>query len=274
MGRPRCVNRIDERFGKLAAEGKAAFIPFVTAGDPDLGTTERIILAIEKQGADVIELGFPFSDPVADGPVIQASYTRALSKGQRTEDIFRMVESVRRASQIPIVAMISYSLVFRTGFDGFLERACRAGMDGATIPDLPVEEMGGPQKAARERGFHLVCFVTPATTARRLSMIVPMAGGFIYYVSVRGITGVRDSLPPDLAQNIGRLKALTRVPVAVGFGISKPEHARAVAQVADGVIVGSALVKCVRTAVERGADPVHEVAELAGRMARAAKREE
>ena len=265
------MNRIDATLAELATERSAAFIPFVTAGDPGLATSARIIVAAAREGADIIELGFPFSDPVADGPVIQASYTRALAGGQHSEDIFRMVESVRGKSDIAIAAMISYSLVFRMGFDAFLERACRAGIDGATIPDLPVEETEGLHEAAAKRDFRLVCFVTPATTSRRRSMIVRFAKGFIYYISVRGITGERDRMPDDLAENIRELKSRTDVPIAVGFGVSKPEHARAVAQVADGVIVGSALVKRIHEAAERGEDPVEPAAGFIARMAAATK---
>jgi len=260
------VNKIDAQFAQLRASGQAAFIPFVTAGDPDLDTSARIIGAAERAGADIIELGFPFSDPVADGPVIQASYTRALARGQTTEDAFRMVESVRRSVRIPMVAMISYSLVFRMGFGRFLERAARAGMDGATIPDLPIEEAEGLHEQADQHNFRLICFVTPATTERRRALIVRVARGFIYYISVRGITGARDALPADLVDNITTLKSLTSVPVAVGFGISKPEHARAVARIADGVIVGSALVSCIRQAVAQGEDPVQKSADLVGGM--------
>jgi len=266
------VNRIDETFRKLARADRAAFIPFLTAGDPDLDVTRRIILGAERAGADIIELGFPFSDPIADGPTIQDSYTRVLAGGQRSEAVFRLVESVRGESQIPVVAMISYSLVFRMGFERFLARALQAGLDGATIPDLPVEEMAGLKEAARERGFHLICFVTPATTAQRRSAIVSGAAGFIYYISVRGITGERDALPEGLTENIAALKALTDVPVAVGFGISKPAQAEAVARVADGVIVGSAIVKRMREASERGEDPVQAATEFIAAMAGAARR--
>jgi tryptophan synthase alpha chain len=265
------VNRIDQAFQRLRANGQAAFIPFLTAGDPDLDVTARIMLEAGEAGADMIELGFPFSDPIADGPTIQNSYTRVLARGQSSEDVFRLVESVRPQSEIPIVAMISYSLVFRMGFDRFLERACLAGLDGATIPDLPVEEMAQLRPAARQRGFYLICFATPATTPARRWMIVSAAAGFIYYIAVRGITGERDALPEDLVRNIRALKALTDVPVAVGFGISKPAHARAVAQVADGVIVGSAIVKRIHEASERDEDPVGAAAGFMRDMARAVK---
>jgi tryptophan synthase alpha chain len=263
------VNRIDATFEALAAQNQAAFIPFLTAGDPDLGTTRRTIAAVADAGADVIELGFPFSDPIADGPTIQASYTRALDGGQRTEDVFRMVEALRAESQIPVVAMISYSLVYRMGFDAFLDRAIAAGIDGATIPDLPVEEMEPLRGEADRRDFRLVCFVTPATTDARRTMAARLARGFIYYISVRGITGARDRMPADLAENIGKLKSQTQVPVAVGFGISRPEHARAVGQVADGVIVGSALVSRMHGAAKSGGDPVRVAADFVAQMATA-----
>ena len=265
------MNRIDATFGRLRQEGHAAFVPFVTAGDPDLQTTERIIVAAGQAGADVIELGFPFSDPVADGPVIQASYTRALACGQRTEDVFRMAKSVRDKSEIAIVAMISYSLVFRMGFETFLEDATRAGIDGATIPDLPVEETEGLREAADQHEFRLICFVTPATTDRRRSVITRSAKGFIYYIAVRGITGERDRIPDDLAENIRQLKSRTDVPIAVGFGVSRPEHARAVARVADGVIVGSALVKRIHQAAGRDDDPVETAVRFIADMAAASK---
>jgi tryptophan synthase alpha chain len=267
------TNRIDDAFQKLRQKRMAAFIPFLTAGDPDLETTGRIILGAQKAGGDIIELGFPFSDPVADGPTIQASYTRALQRGQRVEDVFRLVESVRTRSDIPLVAMISWTLVFHMGFERFLDRALKAGLDGATIPDLPVEEMGPLCPRAEERDFHLVPFVTPATTPQRRAMVVSLAKGFIYYISVRGITGERDAVPADLAENLRRLKAQTDVPVAVGFGISKPAHAHSVAQHADGVIVGSAIVKRINEAHERGANPVAAACDLIGELSRAAKGE-
>jgi len=265
------VNRIDSAFQALRARGRVAFIPFVTAGDPDLETTRRIILAAQEAGADIIELGFPFSDPIADGPTIQASYTRVLARGQRNEDVFRLVERLRKDCDIPIVAMISYSLVFPMGFDRFLDRAVAAGIDGATIPDLPFEEMQPFRVAAEEKGFHLVCFVTPATQGERRRRIISMARGFIYYIAVRGITGERDELPRDLTENILDVKSMASVPVAVGFGISSPAQARAAAGVADGVIVGSAIVKRIQAAAESGGDPVVAASGFIAEMARAAK---
>ena len=249
------MNRIDARFKELKSAGRAAFIPFFTAGDPDAETTVRLMAGAEEAGADVIELGFPFSDPIADGPTIQASYTRVLDRGQHVDEVFAMVRRAREAGcRLPVVAMISYSIVFRVGFEEFLDTAVEAGLDGATIPDLPVEEAARFFGPAAERNFRLVCFITPATAPARRAMVAHHAAGFIYYISVRGITGARASLPPDLAENLKQLRSLTSTPVAVGFGISTPEQAAAVARVADGVVVGSAFVRHVQEAASAGRD--------------------
>jgi len=163
------MNRIDARFAQLKNQGKAAFIPFFTAGDPDRATTLRLLRGAEEAGADLIELGVPFSDPIADGPTIQNSYHRALRSGQTTDDVFELVRTARNASagcRLPIVAMVSYSIVFRMGFGGFVERALTAGIDGATIPDLPVDEAEGLFAQAEERGFRLICFVAPQRRTR------------------------------------------------------------------------------------------------------------
>jgi tryptophan synthase alpha chain len=249
------MNRIDDLFGQLRREGRAAFIPFFTAGDPDLGTSARLLGALAAAGADLVELGFPYSDPLADGPTIQNSYHRALAKGLRLADVFDMVARARSACDLPIVAMISYSLVYRMGAASFLDRALGAGLDGATVPDLPIEESRDLLRQARDRDFHLVCFATPATKGRRREMVARHAAGFIYYISVRGITGERATLPEDLQANISELRSMTDVPVAVGFGISTPEHAAAAARIADGVIVGSAIVRRMAPAGADGGDP-------------------
>ncbi len=249
------MNRIDQRFAQLKEDGRAAFIPFFTAGDPDHGTTVRLLTGAEAAGADVIELGFPFSDPIADGPTIQDSYYRTLEGGQPVADVFDMVREARPECALPIVAMASYSLVYRMGFERFVETALEAGIDGATIPDLPVDEAEDLFAPAEQAGFRLVCFLTPATRGARRAMVAEHARGFIYYISVRGITGARAELPEDLGDNLRDLKSLTDVPVAVGFGVSTPEQARAVAHVADGVIVGSAIVKRMAQASAEGGCP-------------------
>ncbi len=265
------MNRIDARFQKLQADGETAFIPFFTAGDPNADATVRLLKEAEGAGADVIELGFPFSDPVADGPTIQASYTRVLERGQHVSEIFDMVRAAREETELPVVAMASFSLVHRMGMETFIGRAMECGIDGATIPDLPIEEALGFFPMTEEKGFRLVCFVTPATTAERRGRILEHARGFIYYISVRGITGQRTELPPDLVDNLRDLKTRTDVPVAVGFGVSTPEQARGIAQVADGVIVGSAIVKGMHAANESGEDAVDAALDVIRRISSAVK---
>lgn len=237
------MNRIDKRFAELKDRGEAGFIPFLTAGDPDLSATVEIVLDLDRRGADVIELGFPYSDPIADGPVIQASYSRALSTGVTVGGIFDAVRQIRKSSEIPIVAMVSYSIVYRYGYARFIEAAQDVGFDGVTVPDLPVEEAVGVFDIGREKDFKIVCFVAPTTTQGRLEVITARAEGFIYYIAVVGITGERKSLPSDLTDNINKLKGKTTCPVAAGFGVSTAEQAAVVGQAADGVIVGSAIIR-------------------------------
>jgi tryptophan synthase alpha chain len=263
------MNRIEARFDQRGSAGQAAFVPFLTAGDPTPEATLALMQGAESAGADVIELGFPFSDPIADGPTIQDSYHRVLSRGQTAEDVFAMVEEARRSCELPIVAMVTYSIVFRMGFERFLERCLEAGIDGATIPDLPIEEALPLFGQAAERDFRLVCFVAPSTTPERRRLVVEQAHGFIYYMAVRGITGERAELPRDLFENLQQLKSLTPVPVAVGFGISRPDQARAVAEAADGVIVGSAIVRRMAKAEQEDADPAEAALQFIEDMAAA-----
>jgi len=259
------TNRIDETFARLRASRQGAFMPFVAAGDPDMATSEKVIRECCRRGADLIELGIPFSDPVADGPAIQAAFTRALDKGATVEAALAMMRRLRKDVQTPIVAMLSYSIVYRIGSERFMRRAAEAGLDGVIIPDLPVEESEVARAAAEAHGLRMIHLVAPTTTEARLAQIVERAAGFIYCVSVSGVTGERARLPADLLDRVRRLKERTPVPIAVGFGISEPEHARMVTRVADGAIVGSGLVNAVHAAVEQGRDP----AEAAGRFVEA-----
>ncbi|MDO8136372.1 MAG: tryptophan synthase subunit alpha [Candidatus Brocadiales bacterium] len=266
------MNRIDQKFQELRARKEPAFIPFITAGDPNLQVTKALILELERRGADIVELGIPFSDPIADGPVIQASYYRALSKGIRLQDVFAVVKELRRETEIPLLSMVSYSIVFSKGREVFIQKALEAGFDGATIPDLPVEESEAVLRAAEERDFRIVCFVAPTTTPSRMDQIVKKTQGFLYYISVVGITGVRDNLPQDMRENILKLKELTNKPVALGFGVSTPEQARAVGRVADGVIVGSAIMKEIERNLDRPLpEMTRAVGDLAARLAIGAK---
>ena len=223
-----------------------AFIPFLSAGDPDIATTAKLIRELDSLGSHLIEIGFPFSDPIADGPVIQASYTRALERGLRLDDVFRCVEQVKRkASPVaaPIVGMASYSLIFRKGVELFLDCAIEAGISGAIVPDLPVEEAEPLAKLAAARDFRLILLVTPTTPPKRAERIVKLSTGFVYCVSVAGITGERDRLPDELLEQLRRLRTMTDLPLCVGFGISKPAHVQMLREIADGIIVGSAIVR-------------------------------
>ncbi len=237
------MNRIDARFKELRDRKEPAFIPFLTAGDPSLDVTRELIVEFDRRGADMIELGVPYSDPIADGPVIQSSYYRALSKGVKLSDILELVKDVRKKSEIPIVSMISQSILFKNGCENFIKNALDAGFDGATIPDLPIEEAEDIIQAGKREGFKVVCFIAPTTTDSRMDLIVKKSQGFLYYISVVGITGSKKEFNDDIINNIKNIQKKTDLPVALGFGISTPEQARMAGKVADGVIVGSAIVR-------------------------------
>lgn len=236
------MNRINRKFGQLRKEGRSAFIAYITAGDPDLGYTERLVPALEKNGVDIVELGIPFSDPLADGPVIQAASSRALNKGATLDKIFKLSGKIRKRSQVPVVFMTYYNPVLRYGEDAFMRSCARHGVDGVIIPDLPVEEAGNIIRKARKAGVCTIFLVAPTSTAGRIKAITAASSGFVYYVSLTGVTGARKSLSASVASNVRRIKSVTSKPVAVGFGVSDPSQARLVARFADGVIVGSAIV--------------------------------
>lgn len=239
------MNPVDALFQRLRTGNRKAFMPFLSAGDPDIAFTREALPAVAAAGASLVEVGFPFSDPIADGPVIQASYTRALSHNLKLADVFAAMTAVTSAPgwDTPLVAMASYSLVWKRGPDQFLADAAAAGLSGAVVPDLPVEEADDLAARCRDRNFKLILLVTPTTSPARAEKVVKACGGFVYVVSVVGITGARDRMPPQLGEQIARLRTMTDLPLCVGFGVSRPDHVRDVASVADGVIVGSALVK-------------------------------
>jgi tryptophan synthase alpha chain len=269
------MNPIDTLFHRLRSQGRKAFMPFVTAGDPDLATTARLLPDLARHSADLIEVGFPYSDPIADGPVIQASYTRALERGLRIGDLFTTIRSLTQKSwpapeQVPLVAMVSYSLIHRRGPETFLADARSAGFSGAIVPDLPVEETASLSELAAGADFKLIHLVTPTTPRERALQIAHLSTGFLYYVSVTGITGERDRLPEALLLQLEWLRGQTQLPICVGFGISKPEHVRMLRDVVDGVIVGSALVRRMEQAGRRPVDEViREVCELTAALAAA-----
>jgi tryptophan synthase alpha chain len=252
------MNPIDTLFQRLRSRGKKAFVPFITAGDPDLKATEFLIPKLAESGASLIEIGFPYSDPIADGAVIQASYTRALDHGLRIDDIFSSMGRTKEANlrNCPLVVMVSYSLVQHRGAERFIDQAREAGFSGAIVPDLPVEESAELARLAADRDFKLIQLVTPTTPRDRAVQIAQSSTGFLYCVSVTGITGERDHLPGELLDQIAWLRKQTKLPICVGFGISKPEHVQMLRDVADGVIVGSALVRKLEQAKTRPLDEV------------------
>jgi len=257
------ATRLDQLAAMFAAhkrEGRAALAPFVTAGDPDMETTLAVLEAVDRSGASLCELGVPYSDPIADGPVIQASYTRALSAGFTLEQLFATVRAATARVRMPILAMASYSLIFRRGIDRFVADAAAAGLAGLVVPDLPLEESDQLDLATRQAGLALVRLVTPTTPPDRAEEIARRSTGFLYCVSVAGVTGARTDLPAGLVERVRWLRTRTDVPVLVGFGISTAEQARAVAAVADGVIVGSAVVRLLAEAAAK--PPAERVSQL------------
>ena len=262
-------NRIHNVFQALRSEGRGAFMPFIAAGDPDLETSKAILLECSRRGADLIELGIPYSDPVADGAAIQAAFTRALDAGVSLAAVFEMLRECREEMDTPVVAMLSYSIVYRLGVEDFMARAAQSGFDGVIIPDLAVEESESAADAAAACGLPLIFLVAPTTSEARTRRILDSAGGFIYCVSSPGVTGVREKLPEELAERVRRLKAESDLPVAVGFGIATPEQVAMVTSVADGAIVGSALVKTIAAALDRGEDPVRAAGDFVERLAAA-----
>lgn len=237
------IMAVQEAFATCRAGGGKAIAPFVTAGDPDVETTLGVLEAVDRAGATLCELGVPYSDPIADGPVIQASYTRALAAGMSLDKLFDLVGRSRATVRMPLLAMASYSLIFRVGIDAFVTRSVACGLAGFVVPDLPLEESDELDAACRAAGLALVRLVTPTTPPERAEQIARRSTGFLYCVSVAGVTGERTALPPGLVDRVAWLRDRTEVPILVGFGIASPEQAREVAEVADGVIVGSAVVR-------------------------------
>ncbi|MGE3806257.1 MAG: tryptophan synthase subunit alpha [Gemmataceae bacterium] len=265
------MNLIDSLFTDLRQQGQRAFMPFLTAGDPDLETTELLVRTVVERGANLIEIGFPYSDPIADGAVIQASYTRALERGLHIDQIFDCVSRLQQhpaiQGKVPLVAMVSYSLVHRRGPAAFVERAQTAGFSGAIVPDLPVEETEALSAIAKARDFKLILLVTPTTPRERAVRIAATATGFLYCVSVTGITGERDKIPEQLRDQLAWLRQQTPLPLCVGFGVSKPEHVKMLREIADGVIVGSALVRKLEQGKNRPASELaREIGDLVGSL--------
>ncbi|MEZ6040147.1 MAG: tryptophan synthase subunit alpha [Planctomycetaceae bacterium] len=237
------MSRINDAFHTALSANRMTFMPFATAGDPDLTTTREVLLALRDAEVDMIELGFPYSDPIADGPVIQASYTRALENGVTVNGIFEMMDTLRDQSMPPILAMVSYAIIFRYGVNAFAKRAAEAGFSGLIIPDLPAEEAREMDELAASYDLDTVQLVAPTTAPERVAEILAASRGFVYRISVAGTTGVRNELPAELSVQLQQLRKQTTLPLAVGFGIASPDQVPSLQGVADGVIVGSAVVR-------------------------------
>ena len=263
------MSRLSDTFARLKKEGRAAFIPFITAGDPDMETSFSILEKLPAAGADVIELGMPFTDPMADGPAVQASSVRALKSGATMAKVLEMVKKFRRADKdTPIVLMGYYNPIHAYGTARFARDVAVAGVDGLIVVDLPVEEDEVLRVPALAQGVDLVRFVTPTTDENRLKQIVAEASGYLYYVSVAGVTGTKAVPEEEVRLALARVKAATDLPCAVGFGIRSPEQAERIARVADGVVVGSAIVSLVASNLKAGPDRItSEVLGLARTLA-------
>jgi tryptophan synthase alpha chain len=238
-------NRIEATFAKLRADGKRAFIPYIAAGDPSLEVTEQLILAFDAAGADVVELGVPFSDPIADGPSTERAGLRALQGGTCLDGIFRAIERIRASSDVPIVLMGYYNPFYQYGLDALCQAVRQSGADGVIITDLPPEDADELIPPARTNGIATIFLIAPTSTPQRMRLVADVSTGFIYGVSLTGVTGTRNVVSQDLEPMLKRFRAITDKPVCVGFGISNPEQARTVAELADGVIVGSAIVNVI-----------------------------
>ena len=237
------TSRLDRTFAELRHRKGKALIAYIMAGDPSLQDTERLVLELERAGADVVELGVPFSDPIADGPVIQQAAERALRTGTSLRKILPMVKTLRGRTQIPIVLMAYYNTIHAFGPERFCREAAIAGVDGLIVPDMPPDEAGPLEEPAAETGLNLIYLLAPTSTAERRSYVVRRSQGFVYYVSLTGITGSKLSDLAEVRANVEKIRKISAIPVAVGFGIATPEGAAKVAAFADGVIVGSAIVK-------------------------------
>jgi tryptophan synthase alpha chain len=236
------MNRIEERFAQLKRNGKKSFVVYIGAGDPHLAATRELALAFDQAGVDILELGVPFSDPLADGLVNQLAAQRGLESGTTPSKLLATIADIRRESQIPIVLYIYFNLIHKLGTEQFIAAAANAGVDGLLVLDLPPEESDNYETLMKQAGLCHIYLVAPTTPDARMALIVKRGSGFIYYISREGVTGMQTSVATNLASQVAKIRAHTDLPIAVGFGISNPEQAKAVAAEADGCVVGSAIV--------------------------------
>ena len=264
------AGRIAQRFAELAARSELGLVAYLTAGDPTLAASEEIILAAAEAGADVIELGVPFSDPMADGPIIQRASERALQSGTTLAGVLSLAASVRRKTEVPLVLFSYYNPILQAGLENFARSTAAAGIDGVLVTDLTPEEADEHRAVMRRHGLDTIFLAAPTSTDRRLELIARATTGFLYLISRTGVTGVRDALPEDLPQLVRRVRRVTRLPIAVGFGISLPTHISVPGGIADAAVVGSALVARVETAATPAA-AAESVAELIRSLKSAAR---
>jgi tryptophan synthase alpha chain len=263
-------HRIAAKFRELRARNESALIPFVVAGDPDLDNTKAIVREFETRGADLIELGVPFSDPMADGPANQRAASRGLNSGASLAAILSMVSELRRETEIPLILFGYFNPIFHYGCDRLCADAARAGIDGLLVVDLPPEEAAELKAPARANGLDIIYLLAPTTPIERARKVARSASGFLYYVSVVGVTGARTAVASDLEENVNNLRSVTELPIGVGFGISTPEQAAQVARFADAVVVGSAMSLLIEANLG-SPELVKKVGELVGSMKAAMK---
>ena len=268
---PAAPGRISQRFAELAERGELGLVAYLTAGDPTLAASEEIVLAAAEAGADVIELGVPFSDPMADGPIIQRASERALRSGTTLAGVLQLAARLRLKTEVPLVLFTYFNPILQAGLENFARDAATAGVDGVLVTDLTPEEADEYRAAIRSRGLDTIFLAAPTSTDARLSLIAAATTGFLYVISRTGVTGVRDALPEDLPALVRRARVATRLPIAVGFGISLPTHVSVLGGIADAAVVGSAIVAQVEKAAttKEAADSVRELIRTLKRAARA-----
>jgi tryptophan synthase alpha chain len=262
------MNRIDNKFIELKKQNKKAFIAYVCAGDPDLQTTEKLVLEFEKAGVDIIELGVPFSDPLADGPVIQRASQRALKRGVNIARILDLAKRLRKKTSIPIVLMGYYNPIYNFGVIKFIKQAKKSGVDGVIVPDLIPEEAGKFVSAAKHYDLNTIFLASPTSSRKRLDIISARSTGFIYYVSLTGVTGTRQFLAKGIKEHVQDIKQRSKKPVCIGFGVSTPEQVRTLSTYSDGVIVGSAIIKILEKSISNKQKAVMDAVSFVKKMIR------
>ena len=253
------MSRLEETFARLRSAQSPGLVTYVTAGDPDLPRSREVLLALARAGADVLEVGVPFSDPIADGPVIQRASERALAAGSHLDASLELVKSVRTQIAAPLVLFTYVNPVLRLGFEEFVRRAADAGIDGVLLLDLPIEEAEPMRQALDARGIDLIFLVSPTTTDDRLREAARLGRGFLYVISRLGVTGARDAVAATAKPLVDRIRAVTPMPIALGFGVSRPEHVKEITAFADAAVVGSAIVQEIAKASSNGGNPAAAV---------------